>query len=173
MGGAYRPLPNVREVMECGDYSPPFINIQRTQRSRHSDEFSRLASIKVMQRTFNPQNRARYPGGPPILNSAFQLPICNFQFAICFQNIAASFNSKTAPFEGAHVGATPAAAANFKAPAYPMWTAATCRRFKIATRRDSFFSTLGSETESRLAYIQKSGVQLPPARPFRVQNSPF
>ena len=23
------------------------------------------ASIKVMQRTFNPQNRARYPGGPP------------------------------------------------------------------------------------------------------------
>src|SRR5450755_3738231 len=24
------------------------------------------ASIKVMQRTFNPQNRARYPGGPPI-----------------------------------------------------------------------------------------------------------
>ena len=24
------------------------------------------ASIKVMQRTFNPQNRARYPGGPPV-----------------------------------------------------------------------------------------------------------
>ena len=26
----------------------------------------RPASIKVMQRTFNPWNRARYPGGPPI-----------------------------------------------------------------------------------------------------------
>ena len=26
----------------------------------------RPASIKVMQRTFNPLNRARYPGGPPI-----------------------------------------------------------------------------------------------------------
>ena len=28
----------------------------------------RPASIKVMQRTFNPQNRARYPGGPPSLD---------------------------------------------------------------------------------------------------------
>lgn len=29
----------------------------------------RPASIKVMQRTFNPWNRARYPGGPPISNA--------------------------------------------------------------------------------------------------------
>ena len=45
-----------------------------------------------MQRTFNPQNRARYPGGPPI--------------------IAGSSNRRTAPFEGANAGAIPAPAAN-------------------------------------------------------------
>jgi hypothetical protein len=32
----------------------------------------RPASIKVMQRTFNPWNRERYPGGPPVASLGFQ-----------------------------------------------------------------------------------------------------
>ncbi len=53
----------------------------------------RPASIKVMQRTFNPLNRERYPGGPPF---------------------AGSSNRRTAPFEGANAGAIPAPASNFR-----------------------------------------------------------
>jgi hypothetical protein len=48
--------------------------------------------------------------------------------------------SRTPPFEGGHVGATPAPAANF--------------------------IPLGSETESRLAYTQQSEGQHLPERPF-------
>ena len=52
---------------------------------------SRPASIKVMQRTFNPLNRERYPGGPP--------------------TFAGSSNSRTSPFEGEDDGANPSPAA--------------------------------------------------------------
>jgi len=38
---------------------------------------TRLASIKVMQRTFNPWNRERYPGGPPAPSA--QSPIADGQ----------------------------------------------------------------------------------------------
>ena len=51
----------------------------------------RPASIKVMQRTFNPLNRERYPGGPPLPGRLI---------------------SRTSPFEGERAGANPAPAAN-------------------------------------------------------------
>ncbi len=51
----------------------------------------RPASIKVMQRTFNPLNRERYPGGPPL---------------------PGRLTSRTSPFEGERGGANPSPAAN-------------------------------------------------------------
>jgi hypothetical protein len=46
----------------------------------------RPASIKVMQRTFNPQNRARYPGGPPFIagssNRRTALPHCGTRMLV-------------------------------------------------------------------------------------------
>ena len=53
----------------------------------------RPASFKVKPRSFKPWNPERYRGGPPF---------------------AGSSNRRTAPFEGAYVGANPAPAANFR-----------------------------------------------------------
>jgi hypothetical protein len=39
--------------------------LNAVSRHRHTPQSFRLESIKVMQRTFNPQNRERYPGEPP------------------------------------------------------------------------------------------------------------
>jgi hypothetical protein len=61
-----------------------------------------------MQRTFNPLNRERYPGGPP----TFAL-----SFGSASQFIAGSFNSRTSPFEGDRGGASPSPAASFLGPA--------------------------------------------------------
>ena len=98
----------------------------------------RPASIKVMQRTFNPLNRERYPGGPPI---------------------AGSSNRRTAPFEGANAGAIPAPAANFR----PVVIA--IREANVPPWAPDL-QGLGSPIVSRLAYTQKSEGQNVPGRPF-------
>ena len=61
------------------------------------------ASIKVMQRTFNPQNRARYPGGPPAFARSF---------GSASQFIASWCNSSIPGFDPDGLGASPSKAAN-------------------------------------------------------------
>ena len=122
--------------------------------TRHLSPFG-PASIKVMQRTFNPQNRARYPGGPPFFRSEDGeskmedggARICYLRISIFhlrFKN-AGSSNRRTAPFEGANAGAIPAPTANVG---------------------KSSFDPPGGEIESRLAYTQKSEGQNLTGRPL-------
>ena len=113
----------------------------------------RPASIKVMQRSFKPLNRERYPGGPPFAESS---------------------NRRTAPFEGAYVGASPAPAASLRSSSFgsvnhqQVW--ATLSR-RSAPREGGCNSSPGSqfppggEIELRLAYTQKSKGQNLPGRP--------
>jgi hypothetical protein len=49
-----------------GTSLPAELFLPSKESPRKRERAFRPASIKVMQRTFNPWNRARYPGGPPI-----------------------------------------------------------------------------------------------------------
>ncbi len=90
------------------------------------------ASIEVMQRTFNPRNRERYPGGPPSFalsppwtGSERGMPsvACGeggpqpsgSELRMARQDFAGSSNSRTSPFEGEDDGAIPSPAANVNA----------------------------------------------------------
>ena len=132
----------------------------RCESCREHQFFLRAASIKVMQRSFKPQNTGQYRGSPPSskwivgVMDCWSLPTCQSHCTPCIQSLqphcstllAGSSNSRTAPFEGARGGAnpSPAAISNLK----------------------SKFRTLGGEIGSCLAYTQKSEGQNLPERPL-------
>ncbi len=102
---------------------------RRAQGSTGGCDHSRPASIKVMQRTFNPWNRERYPGGPPSFalsqpwtGSERVMPSVasgeggpqpsGSELRMAGQDFSGSSNSRISPFESEDDGAIPIPAAN-------------------------------------------------------------
>ena len=150
------------------------------------------ASIKVMQRTFNPLNWERYPGGPPSSDWSDGVVDCwsvagIWRWVCAHQSNtlplhypisrrAGSSNSRTSPFEGERGGASPSPAANFRSVVKQDHIWPTPRNRRGSTFPSDQPSPVGCGTAGRLprGVIRSASVsetEGPGAKPGEAANS--